>query len=201
MLILLVYLQQHSFQNLILLLRHSYLEYSKFTTTHFFNKLYNIYIWVAPLTSSRCSYLGLRTPLRQRSAWPAPLEWFRSAVRPSGPRRAGQTVACCSVPSLRPLHPSGRWRPRCSRSTSSPHPTSQSPPWRWRSCSMKRQLSDDLHSRKKKNRGFNVTYSLELAHTQQKIYYNLLSSWSWSFKPQNIVFKQLIQILCLQDLF
>lgn len=44
MLILLVYLQQHSFQNLILLLRHSFLEYSKFTTTHFFNKLYNIYM-------------------------------------------------------------------------------------------------------------------------------------------------------------
>lgn len=46
MLILLLYLQQHSFQNLILLtlLRHSYLEYSKFTTTHFFNKLYNIYM-------------------------------------------------------------------------------------------------------------------------------------------------------------
>lgn len=150
MLILLVYLQQHSFQNLILLLRHSYLEYSKFTTTHFFNKLYNIYIWVAPLTSSRCSYLGLRTPLRQRSAWPAPPEWFRSAVRPSGPRRAGQTVACCSVPSLRQLHPSGRWRPGCSRSTSAPHPTSQSPPWRWKSCSMKRQLFDDLHSRRKR---------------------------------------------------
>lgn len=117
---------------------------------HIFSTNFTIYIWVAPLTSSRCSYWGLRTPLRQRSAWQAPLEWFRSAVRPSGPRQAGQTVACCSVPSLRPLHPSGRWQPRCSRSTSAPHLTSQSPPWRWRSCSMKRQLFDDLHSWRKR---------------------------------------------------
>lgn len=102
--------------------------------------------YIAPLTSLRCSYWGLRIPLRKRSALPAPPVWFQSAVRPSELRLVGQTVACCSVPSLHQLHPGGIWRPGCSRSTSAPHPTSRSPPWHWRSCSTKRQLFDDLHS-------------------------------------------------------